>query len=221
MTFKYNNVYINATSTITGPYEANGPLTKYFDKSYNDFYFKTKTWEAAEAKLIEESVDMVLNKISKSKKDIDVHISGDLLNQIVATNYASSNIHIPLIGIYGACSTGVLGLILASNMLEAKQVKNAITSTSSHNNAAEKQFRYPIEYGAPKPKRSTFTSTGAATAYLSNDKKGIKVESGTIGTVVDLGIKDVYNMGAVMAPAAAKTIYDHLTYHYTYLLYPI
>ena len=163
MTFKYNNVYINATSTITGPYEANGPLTKYFDKSYNDFYFKTKTWEAAEAKLIEESVDMVLNKISKSKKDIDVHISGDLLNQIVATNYASSNIHIPLIGIYGACSTGVLGLILASNMLEAKQVKNAITSTSSHNNAAEKQFRYPIEYGAPKPKRSTFTSTGAAT----------------------------------------------------------
>ncbi len=213
MTFKYNNVYINATSTITGPYEARGPLSKYFDKSYNDFYFGTKTWELAEAKLIEESVDMVLNKLSKTKKDVDVHISGDLLNQIVATNYASSSIHIPLIGIYGACSTSVLGLILASNMLDAKQVKNAIVSTSSHNNAAEKQFRYPIEYGAPKPKRSTFTTTGAATAYLSDNKKGVKVESGTIGTVVDMGIKDVYNMGAVMAPAAAKTIYDHLSYH--------
>ena len=95
-------------------------------------------------------------------------------------------------------------------MVEAKQVKNAVASTSSHNNAAEKQFRYPVEYGGPKRKTTTFTSTGGASAYLSRDKKGIKVESATLGTVVDLGITDVYHMGAVMAPAAAKTIYDHL-----------
>ena len=210
MTFKYNNVYINDTSTITGPYEANGPLSKYFDKSYNDFYFGTKSWELAEIKLIEESIDILLNKVGKTKFDIDVLVSGDLLNQIVATNYAASSLGIPLIGIYGACSTSVLGLIIASNMLEAKQVENAITSTSSHNNAAEKQFRYPVEYGGPKRKTTTFTSTGGASAYLTRNKKGIKVESATIGTVVDLGVKDVYHMGAVMAPAAAKTIYDHL-----------
>lgn len=210
MTFKYNNVYINDTSTITGPYESKGPLSKYFDKSYDDLYFGTKTWELAEVKLIEESIDILLNKLEITKFDIDVLISGDLLNQIVATNYAASSLGIPLIGIYGACSTSVLGLIIASNMVEAKQVKNAVASTSSHNNAAEKQFRYPVEYGGPKRKTTTFTSTGGASAYLSRDKKGIKVESATLGTVVDLGITDVYHMGAVMAPAAAKTIYDHL-----------
>lgn len=210
MTFKYNNVYINDTSTVTGPYEGNGPLSKYFDKSYDDLYFGTKTWELAEVKLIEESIDMLLNKISKTKFDIDLLVSGDLLNQLVATNYAASSLGLPLIGVYGACSTSVLGLIVASNMIDAGQIKNAIASTSSHNNAAEKQFRYPIEYGGPKRKTTTFTSTGGASAYLSAYKKGIKVESATLGTVVDLGITDVYNMGAVMAPAAAKTIYDHL-----------
>ena len=210
MTFKYNNVYINDTATITGPYEGSGPLSKYFDKSYNDLYFNTKSWELAEIKLIEESIDILLNKVGKTKCDIDVLVSGDLLNQIVATNYAASSLGIPLIGIYGACSTSVLGLIIASNMIEAKQVENAITSTSSHNNAAEKQFRYPVEYGGPKRKTTTFTSTGGASAYLSKNKKGIKIESATLGTVVDLGVTDVYHMGAVMAPAAAKTIYDHL-----------
>ncbi len=210
MTFKYNNVYINDTATITGPYESKGPLSKYFDKSYDDLYFGTKTWELAEVKLIEESIDILLNKMELTKFDVDVLVSGDLLNQIVATNYAASSLGIPLIGIYGACSTSVLGLIIAANMVEAKQVKNAITSTSSHNNAAEKQFRYPVEYGGPKRKTTTFTSTGGASAYLSGNKKGIKIESATLGTVVDLGITDVYHMGAVMAPAAAKTIYDHL-----------
>lgn len=210
MTFKYNNVYINETGTVTGPYESNGPLSKYFDKSYQDFYFSQNTWEQAESKLIEESVDIVLTKLGKTKFDVDVHISGDLLNQIVSTNYASASIGIPLIGIYGACSTSVLGLIIGANMIESKQVKNCLCSVSSHNNAAEKQFRYPVEYGGPKPKTTTFTTTGGATAFLSYDKKGIKIESATLGSVVDLGVTDVFNMGAVMAPAAAKVIHTHL-----------
>lgn len=210
MTFNYKNVYINDTFTITGPYESKGPLSKYFDKSYNDLYFDEKTWELAESKMITESVDLLLNKVNKTRFDIDVYISGDLLNQIVASNYAAANLGIPYIGVYAACSTSVLGLIVASNMLEANQVKSCITSTSSHNNAAEKQFRYPVEYGGPKPKTTTFTSTGAASAYLSNSKSGIKVESATLGTVLDSGIKDAYHMGAVMAKAAAKCLYDHL-----------
>jgi len=210
MTFKYKNTYINETATITGPYEKNGPLSNFFDKSYNDFYFGMKTWEKAESKLIEDAVDMLLIKTGKTRFDINLHISGDLLNQTVASNYAAGNLGIPYMGIYNACATSVEGLIIGSNMIEKNQIKNCICSVSSHNNAAEKQFRYPIEYGGPKPKTATFTVTGGAAAYLSNEVSGIKVESATIGRVIDMGIKDAYHMGAVMAPACADTIYRHL-----------
>lgn len=210
MTFHYQNVYLNEVSTVAGPYEKKGPLSSYFDKTYDDFYFKKPTWEQAESKLVEDSVDILLNKIGKTRFDIDAHIGGDLLNQLSSTNYAAINLGIPLLGIYSACATSVEGLILASNMIDAGQVSNCVCTVSSHNNAAEKQFRYPVEYGGPKPKTATFTNTGGAAAYLSNVKKGIKVESATIGIVKDLGIKDAYHMGAVMAPAAADTIYRHL-----------
>ena len=210
MTFKYNNVYINETSTVAGPYEARGPFSKLYDKSYKDLYFNEKTWEQAETKAIKESVDILLKKIKKKNRDIDVHIGGDLLNQIVATNYSSAKIGIPLIGIYSACATSTLSLMLASNMIEANQIKNAIITSSSHNNGAEKQYRNPVEYGGPKKEYATFTTTGCASCYLSNEKSNIKVESATLGTVVDMGITDVSNMGAVMAPAAAKVINDHL-----------
>lgn len=210
MTLKYNNTYINGASLVAGPYEKRGPLSKYFDKAYDDFYFNRPTWEQAESKLIEDSVDILLKKIGKTKFDIDVHISGDLLNQLASTNYASSNIKIPLLGIYSACASSMEGVIIASSMVDKDVVKNAITSVSSHNQAAEKQFRYPTEYGGPKPKTATFTNTGGASIYLSKDKSDIKVESATIGKVIDYGIKDVYHMGAVMASSAADTIYNHL-----------
>ena len=208
MTFKYDNVFINDTSTSAGRYENNGPLKNYFDKSYNDFYMNQKTWEQAEEKMIEDTYDILQNKINN--QNIDLFISGDLLNQLVPSNYAAKKFKIPYLGIYNACATSVEGLIIASNMIEANQIKNCITSASSHNNGAEKQFRYPVEYGGPKPKTTTFTTTGCAMAYLSSNKKGIKVESATIGKVVDLGVKDVFNMGAVMTPACADTIYKHL-----------
>lgn len=209
MTIKYENVYINDTSTITGPYEAEGPLKKYFDKSYEDLYFNKKTWEQAEEKLINESIDIVKEKTNK--KNIDLYIGGDLLNQITPSNYAASKLNESFIGIYAACSTSTLGLILGANFIENKLAKNIITFTSSHNNAAEKQYRYPVEYGGPKPKTTTFTSTGAASALLSRDKKGIKIESGTIGRVVDSNSTNVFHMGAAMAKAAADTINKHLT----------
>lgn len=210
MTIKFDNVYINDTGTVTGPYEKNGPLQSYFDKSYNDFYFGLKTWEQAESKLIEDSIDILLNKIGRTRFDVDLHISGDLMNQLTSSNYAASKLGIPYLGVYNACATSTEGLIIGSSLVDKKIIKNCICSVSSHNNSAEKQFRYPIEYGGPKRKTTTFTTTGGASAYLSNDKKGIRVESGTIGSVIDMGIKDVYNMGAVMAPAAAQTIYEHL-----------
>ncbi|MFA5603268.1 MAG: stage V sporulation protein AD [Bacilli bacterium] len=211
MTFKYSNVYINDASLVAGPYEKKGPLGNTFDKTYDDLYLGKKTWEQAEVKLIEDSVDILLNKINKKKKDIDIHISGDLLNQIVATNYASASIKIPLLGIYSACATSTESLIIGANMIEANQIKNCICSVSSHNNAAEKQFRYPVEYGGPKPKTATFTVTGGTSSYLSSSKKGIKLESGTVGTVSELGITDSNHMGAIMASSAGDTIHQHLT----------
>ena len=211
MTNRYENVYINCVSTVTGPYEANGPFSKLYDKSYNDFYFGEKSFETAESKLIDESVDVLLDKIDKTRFQIDLHISGDLMNQLTSSNYAASRLGIPFLGVYNACATSVEGLIIGANMVEHKVVSNVICTVSSHNNAAEKTFRYPVEYGGPKPRYTTFTTTGGCSAYLSRDKKGVRIDSSTVGTVVDMGIKDVYNMGAVMASACGDTIYKHLS----------
>ena len=210
MTFKYDNVFINSSSTTAGKYEANGPFGSLFDKTYNDFYIGCNNWESAEEKMNMDSLQILFKKINKKNTDIDLFISGSLLNQIIPSNYIASKLKIPYLGIYSACATSVEGLIIASNFIESKQIKNSIVTTSSHNNAAEKQFRYPVEYGGVKPKTTTFTTTGSASIYLSNVKSNIKVESSTIGRVIDMGVTDVFNMGAVMAPSCADTIYRHL-----------
>ena len=210
MTFKYNNVFIENVATVTGPYEKKGPLGSYFDKSYDDLYCNNKTWEQAEIQLQLDSVDIVLKKQGQDISNIDLHISGDLLNQTVASNYAASKLKRPFLGIYSACASSVEGLIIGSNMIENNLIKNCLCTVSSHNNSAEKQFRYPVEYGGPKPLTQTFTTTGGVAAYLGTNQTKIKIESATIGKVNDLGVKDVFHMGAVMAPAAADTIYQHL-----------
>ena len=210
MTFKYNNVYINEVSTITGPKEGEGPLSKFFDKSYSEYYMGSDTWEQAEVKMNTENIDLLLNKCNKSKKDVDIFISGDLLNQIVASSYAASTLNIPYMGIYSACATSTEGIIIASNMIEGGLINNSIVNVSSHNNASEKQFRYPVEYGGPKPVTQTFTVTGSASALISNKKSNIKVESATLGKCIDSGVKNVFDMGSVMAIAAADTIDKHL-----------
>lgn len=210
MTLKYDNVYIDNVVTITGPYEKKGPLGKYFDKCYDDFYFGQDTWEQAESKLQKEAVKLLLEKGQIDILKIDAVISGDLSNQLTASTYANKDFSVPFIGIYAACATSVLGLTIAANMISANQAENLICLVSSHNNAAEKQFRYPVEYGGPKPKSTTFTSTGSVAALLTNKISKIKIESATIGTVIDSEIDDVFNMGAVMAPAAGDTIYKHL-----------
>jgi stage V sporulation protein AD len=210
MTIKYDDIYINEVSTVAGKIESEGPLSKYFDKTYKDYYMGKKTWEQAEMKMIVDGIDLLLNKSNMTKKDINLLISGDLLNQTVVSNYAASTLGINYLGIYNACATSVEGLIIGSNMLSSKYIKNCICTVSSHNLSAEKQFRNPTEYGTPKPKTSTFTSTGACSALLSNLKSEIKIESTTIGKAIDLGVKDNFHMGAAMAPAAAYTIYTHL-----------
>ena len=211
MTYKYNNVYLDEVSTVVGPYEAKGLLGNKFDKSYKDLYNGEKTWEQAEAHLLEESIDILLNKSNKESSEIDLIISGDLLNQVTSSSYGVLKYNRPFLGVYSACASSVEGIIIASSMIDSKKIDNCVVSTSSHNMSSEKQFRNPTEYGAPKPKTATFTSTGGASVLLTNKKTKIKVESSTIGTVVDMEQNDPLNMGAVMAGAAALTIYKHLT----------
>jgi len=210
MTTEYKKVYVQAASTVAGPYEKKGPLKKYFDETSDDLYFKEKSWEKAEVKYLSNSVDILLNKIKKAKQDIDLFISGDLLNQITPSSQVATSLGIPFLGIYSACGTWIEGLIIGSNMIEANQINSVICSTSSHNLSAEKQFRNPTEYGGPRPKTATFTATGGVSTYLSNEKSNIRIESSTIGKVIDLQQTDAFDMGAVMAPAAANTIYQHL-----------
>lgn len=211
MTFKYRNVFIENTATVAGPYEAKGPLKKYFDKTFDDLYNGEKSWEMAEAKVLEDSINILLDKTKRNKEEIDVIIAGDLMNQITSSCYSSEKFNFPFLGIYSACATSIEGIILGSSMIDGGKVNTAIAATSSHNMSSEKQFRNPTEYGAPKPKTATFTATGGASILLSGENSGIKVESSTIGRIINYEQTDPLHMGAVMAPAAADTIYRHLT----------
>lgn len=211
MTNKFNNVYITDSYTIAGIYEKDGPISDSFDLIYDkDFYYGCRTFESAEEKMLSNSIDKLLNRAKLIDSDVDLIISGDLQNQIAASDYAMRDFNIPFLGIYSACATFGEGINLAANLIEGKQANKIIVSTSSHNMVAEKQFRNPTEYGAPKKKTTTFTSTGAASILLTNKKSSIKVTSATIGSVQDKNITDVNNMGAIMAIAAADTIKNHL-----------
>lgn len=211
MTSKFNNVYITDSYTIAGIYEKDGPISDSFDLIYDkDFYYGCRTFESAEEKMLSNSIDKLLNRAKLIDSDVDLIISGDLQNQIAASDYAMRDFNIPFLGIYSACATFGEGINLAANLIEGKRANKIIVSTSSHNMVAEKQFRNPTEYGAPKKKTTTFTSTGAASILLTNKKSSLKVTSATIGSVQDKNIQDVNNMGAIMAIAAADTIKNHL-----------
>ena len=210
MTFTYNDVYVKDTATIAGPYEKKGPLKKYFDKTFDDLYFKENSWEKAEIKTVKESLKLLHKKVGLKRKEVDVILGGDLLNQIAATTYGAYNYSKCFLGLYSACSTSVEAMILGSCLIDSKKVKNAIAIVSSHNMAAEKQFRNPTEYGAPKPQSATFTATGSASILLTNEETDIKVESSTIGQIIDLNQNDPNDMGKVMAGAAIDTLKRHL-----------
>lgn len=210
MTFTYKNVYVGDTSTVAGPYEKDGPLGDYFDKDYKDLYFGESSWELAEQKLVKDSIDILLKKTKLKKEDIDLTIGGDLSNQITATTFGSKDIPSAYLGLYDACATSCEEMIIASSLIDSKKIKNALCIVSSHNMTSEKQFRNPTEYGAPKPRSATFTSTGAAGILLTNEKTKIKVESSTIGKLIDYNQTDPNNMGGAMSGAAAYTIAKHL-----------
>lgn len=209
MTFNYNNVYIKDTATIAGPYEKKGPLKSYFDRTYDDLYFGEESWELAEIKLVKDALVMIMKKTSTVKNDIDLVVGGDLLNQITASTYGACGVGKSFIGVYGACSSSVLGMIIAANFIDNNRINNAVTLVSSHNMSSEKQFRNPTEYASLKPDSATFTATGAATCFLTKEKTEVKIDCATLGKIVDYEQNDPNDMGRVMAPAAIETLKTH------------
>lgn len=200
---------ILASAAIGGPFEAQGNLAKDFDMFHDDIWLGQESFEKAEKKFLEQACETAIKKANLKKEDIQFFMSGDLINQIISSSFTARSLGIPFLGLYGACSSSMEGLALASLLVDSKFAVNALAATSSHNAACEKQYRYPTEYGAQKPPYAQWTVTGAGAAVVSQNGEGPHVTAATIGRVVDMGLSDPFNMGAAMAPAAVDTIEAH------------
>ena len=200
---------ISETASIVGPKEAEGPLAKYFDKTLEDEFWGEETWEKAESKIVKETSVLTINKANLSNEQIDYCFSGDLLNQCISSSFGLRDSSIPLFGIFGACSTFVEGLSLGAVFAEISGANNILALASSHFCSAEKQFRFPLELGNQRTPTAQWTVTGSGAAIISKNGTGPFITSITTGKIVDMGIKDVNNMGAAMAPAALDTLLAH------------
>ncbi len=201
---RFNGVYIKEYASSVGKKESEGPLGSCFDLKENDMRFGEDSWEMAEAELSRRCIEMLLTKSGLKGEDVSLVTGGDLLNQCIASAFAISGSDIPYLGLYGACSTCAEGMIVGASMAEKMQ-KNVISFASSHFCSAEKQYRFPLEYGGQRTPTSQSTVTGCGSFLLSGEGK-IKVTEGMIGRIKDGNITDANNMGAAMAPAAADTL---------------
>lgn len=217
--------WIESFGSVCGKKESEGPLGACFDKVFQDTTLGEKTWEKSESRLQTEAVQIALAKGKLESGDIDYIFSGDLLNQCISSTFGLRELNIPFLGQYGACSTMGQTLAMASIFVEGGGADRALAVTSSHFCSAERQFRFPLEYGGQRTPTAQWTVTGAGAAVVSGrtvvpktadvqlscnaEKKRIVISHVTVGRIADLGIKDANNMGAAMAPAAAQTIADY------------
>lgn len=200
---------IIATYSIVGPREGDGPLKDYFDKILEDDCNGCKSFEKAESSLMITAIEGVIDKSKVKEEDVDYLFGGDLLNQLTSTNFVAREFKIPFFGVYGACSTMAESLSLASMIMDGGFADYSIAATSSHFSSAERQFRFPLEYGCQRKEHSQWTVTGSGAMLLGRTGDFPYVTHITTGIVKDYGIKDADNMGAAMAPAAVDTIYKH------------
>ncbi|MGL4874508.1 MAG: stage V sporulation protein AD [Clostridium sp.] len=199
---------ISVFSTV-GPREGDGPLSKYFDHILEDEMYGMESYEKAESKMLYRTIKAAIKRANLKETEIDYLFSGDLLNQIIASSFAARELQIPFFGLYGACSTMAEGLSLGSILIDGHIGNYVVCSTSSHFCAAERQFRFPLEYGNQRSRTSQWTVTGAGAVILGREGDYPKIKTITTGVVKDYGIKDANNMGAAMAPSAVDTLYNH------------
>lgn len=204
MIYKFKKVYISDKCSLLSSTKYKPIVSDNVDKCINDYYMNENTIEKAESKYQEYTINELLKK-----NKADLLISGDLQNQILSSSLASSKIKIPTLGIYSACATFIEGLIIGSMFVDNSK-NNVIVSTSSHNLVSEKQFRFPVEYGAVRKSVNTCTASGSVSVLLTNKKSNIKIESATVGSVIQTSHKDANDMGSAMAPPCALVLKKHL-----------
>lgn len=200
---------ILGTGTVAGKKESEGPIASYFDVIAKDNVLGQNTWEKAESEFAKRAGQEAFKNSGISAEQIKYLFGGDLLNQCTGTSYGIRDFGIPFIGLYGACSTMALSLSMAASFIDGGYADYCAAVTSSHFCSAEKQFRFPLEYGGQRPPSAQWTVTGSACAVLGESGEGPRVECITTGKIVDMGITDANNMGAAMAPAAGDTILTH------------
>ncbi len=205
-----NKPRIIATGTVAGPKECAGVVGQYVDMALTDDMFGESTYEKAECKMLTYAVKRAIENAREREENIDLMISGDLLNQIISASFAARDFDFPFLGVYGACSTLAESYALAAALIDAGYHEKIVAATGSHFSSAERQYRYPLELGNTRPPQSQWTVTGAGGALIANTGGDVAITSATLGKVVDFGITDVNNMGAAMAPAACDTILNHL-----------
>ena len=207
ITYLEKPVYIEAYSSVGGLEEKRGPLGKYFDFCDENDLFGMKTWERAEGEMSRIALNISLNKLGLKPSELDILVAGDLQNQCVASSGGLFTFGVPFLGLYGACSTCTEGILVLSAMLSvSKNYTRGASVTSSHNCAAERQFRTPIEYGGQRTPSSQWTATAAGSFILGKSKSHIKISSFMPGRAIDGYTKDQSNMGSAMALAAFDTI---------------
>lgn len=205
-------VYITNSASIVGTKEGEGPLGNLFDMVGEDDLFGCNTWEEAESSLQKDALYLAIGKAKLQAEDIRYLFAGDLLGQSIASSFGLMNYRIPLFGLFGACSTCGESIGLGAMAVNAGYADYAACVTSSHFASAEKEFRFPLDYGSQRPLSASWTVTGSGAFILGADmEKGARAQitGMTTGTIVDYGIKDSMNMGCCMAPAAADTICQH------------
>ncbi len=196
-------------ASVVGKKEGQGPLSKEFDYIQQDTKFGEKTWEKAESRMQNDTLNLALKKADVTVDKVDIIFAGDLLNQCIGTTYGLRDFQIPFAGIYGACSTMAESLSMASIFVEGGSANISAAVTSSHFCTAERQYRLPLEYGGQRSPSAQWTATGSGAVILGRGGIGPYVKEITFGRMVDLGIKDQSNMGAAMAPAAADTLKNY------------
>lgn len=210
MTYYFNNVYIKDKYSLLASDKYSPIVLNDVDYFKNDYYMGQKCVELCESKYQEIVIDGLLEKTKITNDKIDILINGDLQNQILSSTLASNKFLIPTLGIYSACASFIEGMVIGSMFVNGRSNSNVIVSSSSHNLVSEKQFRFPIEYGALRKRTNTLTASGSVAVLLNNTKSKIKIESATIGSVITTNHKDTNDMGSAMASACSETLIKHL-----------
>lgn len=205
-----NKPSIISTSTIAGPKEAEGNLGKYIEKCISDDTLGEKTYEKAECKMLTYAIEHSVLNSGLKMGEIDLLVSGDLLNQIISSSFSARQFDVPFLGIYNACSTMSEAFAIAATFVDGGYFKNIVAATGSHFSTAERQYRYPLELGCVRPPQAQWTVTGAGGAVISAKKSNCpSITCATFGKVTDYGVTDANNMGGAMAPAARRTLLTH------------